>query len=287
MGNYLFWIATGLVIESMIMLAMSLVPVRSIIHQLPDGTIRTRWKVLTGLIIMFIGGYGAYALLHGPGVITSVSDLIVPGIFSCGAIFVYLVCSLSLTTALDLRQMYILQQESITDPLTGMYNRRYLDHRMVKEFQRAMRFEQPFSIFLLDIDYFKKVNDAYGHQIGDMVLSKLGQLIMHSVREVDIVIRYGGEEILVILPNTTAVDAFNLAERIRKQVEETIMVASDCRAGYPAVRITVSIGVSEYQFSDGWDNARNVTERADKAMYMAKAQGRNRVVRSGPNEGQC
>lgn len=290
MQNVFLGISTGLIITGVALHLMSLVSVKGIVQHLPAGKIRSRWTILSGLIFMFIVGYILYNLhifLHRPAILNSIAALVVPSIFLGGAIFVYLVCSLSLQTTIDLRQMYVLEQESITDPLTGMYNRRYLDRRIVEEFQRAMRFEQPFSVFLLDIDHFKNVNDLYGHQIGDMVLRKLGHLIMDSVREVDVVIRYGGEEILVILPNTREVNAFELAGRLRKQIEETVMVAPDPRAGRPAIHITISIGVSEYQFSDGWDNARKVLERADKALYRAKDQGRNRVIASEKEDDQC
>jgi diguanylate cyclase (GGDEF)-like protein len=280
MQNKFLLIETWLVIVSVILLVMSLVPVRKIIQQLPVGNVRCRWKSLCFLIITFIAGYILYALLHGPESIPSVCDLVVPGIFFGGAVFVYMVCSLSLRTALDLQQMYTLEQETITDSLMGIYNRRYLDRRLTEEFQRARRYEQPFSIFLLDIDYFKKINDTYGHQMGDVVLKKLGAVIVGSVRELDVVIRYGGEEILVILPNTIVANAVDMAQRLRQKIAGTVMVAVDPDKGQPTIQVTVSIGVAGYRFNSGWDAARRVVERADKALYRAKAQGRNRVVSS-------
>lgn len=289
MKNIILMMTTGLTVTGIILLLKSLVPVRAIILKLPNGNVRNRWKVMTGLIIMFIAGYILYILnsfFNRSSTVDSIATLIVPGIFFGGAIFVYMICALSLKTALDLQRIYILEQESITDPLTGLFNRRYLDRRIVEEFQRAMRFEQPFSIFLLDIDHFKNLNDTYGHQVGDMALKKLGHLITESVREVDVAIRYGGEEIMVILPNTRIENAFELAERLRKQIEETIMVAANSRKEQPAIHLTVSIGVSEYQFSDGWDNAQKVLQRADKALYQAKDQGRNRVVASEKQDDQ-
>lgn len=287
MQNNIFIITMGLTVAGVFFLLKSLVPVRVIIQKLPTGNVRNRWKLLVSLIFMFILGYVLYAFLRTPDSFTSISTLIVPGIFFSGAVFVFLVCSLSLKTALDLQRIYVLEQENITDPLTGLFNRRYLDRRIVEEFQRAMRFEQPFSVFLLDIDHFKIVNDTYGHQIGDMVLKKLSHLITESVREVDVAIRYGGEEIMVILPNTRIENAFELAERLRRQIEETIMVAADPRKGQPVIYLTVSIGVSEYLFSDGWDNAQKVLQRADIALYQAKGQGRNRVVISEEKDDQC
>ncbi len=270
-------LATVLLAQGIGILVIAMIPIRAIIQQLPTGTTRNRWKILSGFIGIFFIGYILYTILmFHSGIPTTPTELVVPFIFFFGAIFIYLVCSLSLKTTEDLRRIYILEQETITDPLTGMFNRRYLDRRIAEEFQRAMRFVQTFSIFLLDIDHFKIVNDLYGHQVGDAVLQKLGHLLMASVREVDVVIRYGGEEILVILPNTSKENAVELAERLRQQIETTVMVAAVPRQ--PAINITVSIGVAEYQFSDGWDNGQKVVERADKALYRAKEKGRNQVL---------
>jgi diguanylate cyclase (GGDEF)-like protein len=259
---------------------MSFVPVRAIIQQLPAGNVRNRWKTLSGLICMFIAGYILYAFLHGPSTINSIAALVVPGIFLGGAIFVFMVCSLSLETAIDLRRIFLLEMETITDPLMGIYNRRYLDRRLLEEFQRARRYDLPFSVFLLDIDFFKKINDTHGHQIGDMVLKKLAAVIVDSVREFDIVVRYGGEEILVILPNTRVANAFELAQRLRQKVEETMLVEPDLEKDRPAISITVSIGVAGYRFSGDGGTAADIVERADQALYQAKNQGRNRVISS-------
>lgn len=278
MQNNFFGIEIGLIIVGIILLFMSLGPVKAIIQQLPVGKVQARWKILSILIFIFIAGYIRYSFLHGPGTIHSITDLVVPWIFFGGAIFVFMVCSLSLETAIDLRRIFLLEREIVTDPLMGIYNRRYLDRRLTEELQRAKRYELPFSIFLLDIDFFKKINDTYGHQVGDMVLKKLGTMIVDSVRELDVVIRYGGEEILVILPNTTVVHAVELAQRLRRKVEETMLVGSDLQENRPAIYITVSIGVSGYRFSGDGDTAAAIVERADKALYQAKSQGRNRVI---------
>jgi diguanylate cyclase (GGDEF)-like protein len=285
--NILFYIAIGMIVIGAGILTMSLGPVNAIIQQLPDGTVRSRWRTLFTLICMFIGGYLFFALISLQGGVYSLTDLVVPGIFLGGGIFVYLVCSLSLKTASDLKQMYTLEQETITDPLMGIYNRRYLDRRLLEESLRASRYEQPFSVFLLDIDRFKTINDTYGHPLGDIVLKKLAMVIVGTVREVDVVIRYGGEEILVILPNTTVTQAVDLAERLRLNIAETQMVEPDPYKNRPAIYITVSIGVAGYRFTDGWDNSSRVVERADKALYRAKELGRNRVVSSEKDPDTC
>ena len=280
MVSNIFLIAVGLIFAGIVLLSMSLFPVRAIIQQLPAGKVQTRWKILSIFIFIFLAGYICYSFLNVPYTIHAFADLVVPAIFLGGAVFVFMVCSLSLETAIDLRRIFLLERETITDPLMGIYNRRYLDRRILEEFQRARRYELPFSIFLLDIDFFKKINDTYGHQIGDMVLKKLATVIVDSVRELDVVIRYGGEEILVILPNTRVANAFELAQRVRKKVKETMMVEPDQKKDRPAIYITVSIGVSGYRFSGELDTASGVVERADQALYQAKHQGRNRVISS-------
>jgi diguanylate cyclase (GGDEF)-like protein len=281
MQNKFLLIAIGTIIVAVLLLVISLVPVRAIVQQLPHGSVRNRWGALLSLIFMFISGYILYSFhlfLHRPDSVKSIASLVVPGIFLGGAIFVFMVCSLSLETAIDLRRIFLLEQEIITDPLMGIYNRRYLDRRLTEEIQRARRYDVPFSVFLLDIDFFKKINDTYGHQIGDMVLKKLATVIIDSVRELDIVIRYGGEEILVILPNVRVSNAVELAHRLRQKVEETMLLEPDLRKDQPAIYVTVSIGVAGYRFSADLDTASGVVERADKALYQAKNQGRNRVI---------
>ncbi len=287
MQNNLFYIAIGMIVIGAGILSMSLGPVNVIIRQLPDGTIRSRWRTLFALICMFIGGYLCVVMISLNDGIYSITDLVVPGIFFGGAIFVYLVCLLSLKTTSDLKQMYAHEQETITDPLMGIYNRRYLDRRLLEESLRASRYEQPFSIFFLDIDRFKTINDTYGHPLGDIVLKKLAMVIVVSVREVDVVVRYGGEEILVILPNTTVTQAVELAERLRLNIAETQLIEPDPCKNRPAIYITVSIGVSGYRDTDGWDNSSRVVERADKALYRAKDQGRNRVVSCEKDSDTC
>ena len=280
MLSNIFLIAVGLIFAGIVLLGMSLVPVRAIIQQLPAGKVKNRWKTLSSFIFIFLAGYICYSFLNVPYTIHVFADLVVPAIFLGGAVFVFMVCSLSLETAIDLRRIFLLERETITDPLMGIYNRRYLDRRLLEEFQRARRYELPFSIFLLDIDFFKKINDTYGHQIGDMVLKKLATVIVDSVRELDVVIRYGGEEILVILPNTRVANAVELAQRVRQKVRETMMVEPDQSKGRPAIYITVSIGVTGYRFLGELDTVRGVVERADQALYQAKHQGRNKVVSS-------
>lgn len=164
---------------------------------------------------------------------------------------------------------------SITDGLTGLYNARYFYNRMDVEITRARRYGRPLTLFMLDIDFFKRFNDAYGHLTGDDALKSLAAVLMENTRGPDTVARYGGEEFAVILPETDIEKARVLAERIRAKVEEmTLPVGPDHAPG--RVSVTVSIGMATLSGEDE-GKAERLVRRADKALYRAKEEGRNRV----------
>ncbi len=278
MQNVILLIGNGLVITGALVLVITLVPLRRLLGQLPTGPIRSQWRILTVLVLFFIVGYIVYACFNWGGG-NKVFDLVVPAVFFFGAVFVFMVCSLSLNTAQDLLQLYTLQQESLTDPLMGIFNRRYLERRLKEEGLRSQRYEQPLSILLLDVDNFKSINDTYGHQHGDFVLEKFGQLILDSVRESDMVARYGGDEVLVILPNTHDSEAFHFAERLRLIVEGFEIELSDKSSNRKRlINITVSIGVAG--FNQSVLDCHSLVENVDRALYRAKDNGRNTVILS-------
>ncbi len=150
-----------------------------------------------------------------------------------------------------------------TDPLTGVSNRRALDETLESMFAMMHRYEHPFSLVILDIDYFKQLNDEQGHLYGDRMLKSVARLMDDSVRDTDIVSRYGGEEFVIVMPQTVLDGATIFAERLRQRIEEQLP-------------LTVSGGVATA--SDG-DNAQTLLARADAALYSAKAAGRNRLFR--------
>ena len=170
-----------------------------------------------------------------------------------------------------LKQSRKFQQLSITDSLTGLYNKSYFYTTLSREIQTISGRATPLSLMVLDVDHFKNINDTYGHAAGDIVLESLGKLMLSGVRQSDIVCRYGGEEFSIILPGTPVHHADYLAERIRKQFETSLF---DISAGH-RVSATISIGVAHYL--DGEDDT-SLFQRADKALYTAKSQGRNQVV---------
>lgn len=154
-----------------------------------------------------------------------------------------------------------------TDPLTGVRNRRALDEALDALFQLKNRYEQPFSLVIFDLDDFKQVNDEHGHITGDRVLRAVAELLDEHVRETDVMVRFGGEEFVVVMPQTDLDGAAQFCERLRKTVEQNTLAG---------LQVTVSGGVAMAEESD---NAQTLLSRADAALYDAKAAGRNRVHR--------
>ncbi len=164
-----------------------------------------------------------------------------------------------------------------TDSLTGVLNRRAFMERMEEEIHRCVRENSSLSLLLIDIDYFKKINDNYGHQAGDLVLQRFTDQLTRSSRPYDFVGRYGGEEFVVSLPGADMSRSLAVADRMRKSVEEMKIMTQD---GSESIRITASFGAASL-LSDPKENAESLIKRADGAMYKAKREGRNRVCVAG------
>jgi diguanylate cyclase (GGDEF)-like protein len=164
-----------------------------------------------------------------------------------------------------------LRRQSTTDELTGVANRRRLLEELNRHHHLFRRYGQPTSLIMLDVDHFKRVNDQFGHPVGDEVLRHLGAVARAELREVDIFARYGGEEFAVILPNTDIAAAVGVAERLRSRVE-----ASPCRLVDHEIGVTISLGASAFDLTDATGN--DVMQRADRALYAAKDAGRNCVA---------
>jgi len=163
-----------------------------------------------------------------------------------------------------------LYRAATTDALTRIPNRRRLFERAADELSFAARHGIPLSVVMVDIDYFKQINDTFGHQAGDYVLMTLAGMIFEAKRQEDLICRYGGEEFLAMLRGTNAADALSFCERLRQETEDR-----EFGFGDTTIRVTVSMGIAEFRASDSLES---LVERADKALYVAKNTGRNRVV---------
>lgn len=182
------------------------------------------------------------------------------------------------TDITDLKNAYrTIQKMSVTDDLTRIYNRRHFHIRLNEEIQRALRYKHPLSIILMDIDHFKRINDEYGHQVGDEVLIAVAAILKSNVRTVDIVARYGGEEFVVILPETDGKAAVKSGEKLRKLIE---MHTFKNRVDQPKINITACFGISSLSQlpTEIADMSHQIVKQADTALYTAKKDGRNAVI---------
>ncbi len=162
-------------------------------------------------------------------------------------------------------------EKAVKDPLTGCYNRRQFQELAQKETDRSQRYNSIFTLIMLDIDYFKKVNDTYGHAAGDEVLKALATCIKKILRSSDILARYGGEEFIILLPETTIESGYLVAERIREQISSLIVPVS----GNSSIHFTISLGIVESIYSN---NIAELTKYADAALYLSKEKGRNQTT---------
>lgn len=173
-----------------------------------------------------------------------------------------------------------IQQEAMTDPLTGVKNRKSFDLAIVKHMRRARELNEPLALIIGDVDHFKQFNDRWGHQTGDQVLRLVAEVMNANVKGQDLLARYGGEEFAILLPGTTLVNAEMLADRIRRAIESRRLKKR--RTDEDLGLVTMSMGIAAY--ADG-DTTEMLIERADECLYAAKRAGRNRVIReSGPDK---
>lgn len=255
---------------------VSYLRIRRLIEEIPKGAVQRRWNDLRVLILFFVFCYLAYIFLTSMDLLDEKFKLIVPAMFFLVAVLILFTGTLALETATEFIRFSKIERENIIDHLTGVHNRRYLDERITSEAIRAHKYDMPLSMMMIDIDHFKAVNDRYGHQIGDRVLKSLCELLIKESRVTDVVARYGGEEIVILTIQTNISDIFNVAEKLCKTVETSIMVPVDKSEHREDIRITVSIGVAGLD-QQGFDSQAMI-KKADMALYQAKSEGRNRVI---------
>jgi diguanylate cyclase (GGDEF)-like protein len=169
-----------------------------------------------------------------------------------------------------------LDRLSRTDGLTGLFNRRYFEERFAVEFARSNRYRAPLSCLMIDIDHFKRLNDAHGHAFGDKVLQAVSSVAQHTLRDVDMLARYGGEEFVALLPETGPVEALRVSERVRQGIERLKLLHEPQGTERKRIHCTASIGVATFPVP-GLDSAESLLRAADDALYAAKEAGRNRV----------
>jgi diguanylate cyclase (GGDEF)-like protein len=189
--------------------------------------------------------------------------------------------TLTLQSQQQVAQMAVCNEElreaAEHDPLTGLSNRRALQRRLDEEFRRADRFLRPLSVLFVDVDHFKAINDTFGHDVGDEVLSRLGRILQWACRGSDVVARYGGEEFVCLLPETHPHSAASLAENLRQAVESAEFSHDGC-----VFPVTVSIGLAGLSRDCHVTGGEQLLLMADQALYRAKNRGRNRVELSKP-----
>ena len=172
--------------------------------------------------------------------------------------------------AVEMRVFKENEKLALVDSLTGLFNKRFYDITVRKEYKKALRFNQTFSLFLLDLDDFKKINDTKGHLFGDEVLANFGKFLSYSSREEDIICRYGGEEFIVILPETTGDGALMYAERLREMLKE--------EAFFKKHKIRFSGGISTFPYSG--KDLEELFKSVDKSLYAAKYAGKDCIIKS-------
>lgn len=222
--------------------------------------------VLLSVLLSALCGLVVIPALVGPVTAgTLLATMIIPAIVAPPIVYV----TLRLLHQLDAAERR-LQRLAITDELTRVYNRRFLQHSLQVAFSRARRYREELSVLMMDLDHFKAINDRHGHQAGDFALVETARRIGAHLRNIDVLARYGGEEFVAVLPNTGREGALVLAERVRQAIAGEALAIGD------GVRATISIGVASLRHGD--ELVDNLVGRADAALYQAKAQGRDRVV---------
>ncbi|WP_348269050.1 GGDEF domain-containing protein [Edaphobacter paludis] len=268
MPNIIFQLITLL---GILLLLLSFVPLRRIFKILPSGLTRNAWLGLAFLIGFSIVGYLLLFWLNYTEGPDHHEDWLISLICLLASIFVLCVCMISDRTAKEVSRIADLELAVLIDPLTELYNRRHILSLLEKECSRSKLLHKPLSVLLLDIDSFKEINDTLGHQAGDFVLKEFSRLFAAIQNNSGFVGRYGGEEFLILLPDTTRFNAFQAAEQLRYVIESTTMMLE---SKYE-IPVTASIGVATS--SSFTETPHDLISLADKALYEAKASGRNNV----------
>jgi diguanylate cyclase (GGDEF)-like protein len=275
MGGFTPMLRIVVVAQFLVGLVLHLGSLREMTKNISDlkrGPLRLRWNVLRAIVLLLAisyMGYIAQLLAEGEEQAGIKEDLLVGAAAVLVSLFVYGVADLSFQTVKDFRDISRFKELAHQDQLTGVFNRRYFDLTLEEAVKIALCKKEPLSLMAVDIDHFKSVNDEYGHLSGDTVLRSVCGAIMRQCRHTDIVARYGGDELMIIVSGDAAT-AVTLAERVKTMVENLEIEL----ATHATLRVTVSIGLATITFGDSPDT---LFTRADAALYEAKRLGRNRI----------
>ncbi|MFK7815026.1 MAG: GGDEF domain-containing protein [Gammaproteobacteria bacterium] len=277
----MYLLANILILCGICLYAASLFTVQQLVKKLPLGEVRNNWKILSFFIVGFIVGYVAYMFMLWTGKI-GLQGVTYPAICFAASAFVLLLCFLTYQTTCDIGEAIAMDQASIIDPVLDIYNRRYFDRRVDEETQRSRRYNQPLSIILFDVDQFDSIAQKHGSLVGDVVLRKVSDFLVGSVRASDIVARYDDHKIVIATTQTKPDMAIMLADRIRGEVEKLDILPSGEHNSIEDLRVTVTAGVScvEDRIKSGFD----LTDVAEKAMSRADIEGYNRVYAYDPSD---
>ncbi len=270
------FLAEVLVVVGALVLVAAMVPLGAALARGTSDENRVRWKAVQRIILAYIVAFSTYLVVFWERH-RDWWDLVAPATMFVTALFIRTVVGAVSEGTLAAQEAPRPEPyQGVTDSLVGVYNRRYLEHRLAEEVARARRHAVPLSVLLFDIDHFRKVNQRWGREVGDRVLGYLGHLLLTGVRESDVVARYGGEELLVIAPATEADQAVVLADRLRGVIEAENLSFGGEAGSEPDLQVTVSVGIGELQPDETEWQA--MVERAEAAVVRAKLSGRNRVA---------
>lgn len=277
----MYMLASIFLISGICLYAASLFTVQQLVKKLPLGEVRNNWKILSFFIVGFIVGYGAYIFMLLTGKL-GLESITYPAICLAAAGFVLLLCFLTYQTTRDIGEAIAMDQASIVDPILDIYNRRYFDRRIDEETQRSRRYNQPLSLILFEVDQFESIAKKHGRLVGDVVLRKVSDFLVGSVRASDIVARFDDHKIVIATTQTKPDMAIMLADRIRGEIEKLEVLPVSDQNDLNALRVTVTAGVScvEDRIKSGFD----LTDVAEKAMKRAESEGYNRVYAYDPSD---
>lgn len=265
-----------LVLGALGFLLTALVLLFRLFSEVPAGPTRTRWRFRAGLLVLAL--LGTLLSLNGLSELaSSIWNLLMPASLLLLAGLVLFLVRDYLALVAQMRRVSLQDRSGLTDALTGLRNRSYLDKRMEEEMSRSQRHGLAVSLILLDVDDFATINRAHGHEVGDQVLSEIGDILAKSLRTSDVLVRYAGEEMAILATDTPPQAACAVAERLRRDVE--VGARKALREAQGARRtITVSAGVAG--IDAGVKSGADLFDCAEQALDRAKKEGKNRVVQT-------